>query len=70
VQRLLHDRSSRSIAGALAEVAEVELVVVPYRLASIPRPGAARPDDDSSVGPAPGVEMLAPLGGATRVITR
>jgi hypothetical protein len=32
VQRLLHDRTSRRIARALADLPDVELVVVPYRI--------------------------------------
>jgi amino acid transporter len=52
-QRLLHDRTSRSIARALADQSHVDVVLVPYRLHH--RLAERRPTSDDSARPAPSV---------------
>jgi hypothetical protein len=56
VQRLLHDRTSRRIARALADVSGVELVVVPYRLRSAANRPRTERDPDLPSPPHPAVE--------------
>jgi amino acid transporter len=54
--RILHDRSSSTIAGALAEIPHCTVTIVPYHL------GSGRSSDATPAVAAPAPEMVATLG--------
>ena len=64
-ERLLHDRTSRSIARALRSLPHVDLVVVPYRLRARPQDPPrpiphARPEPAAAPAPEPTLDLTDP----------